>query len=270
MDKPAPIKKLTRLGKQFRILYRRHMYSQLSVWNGIQITFGKEQPLIKFKIERDPPSIYLVYRIKSSEVEGLVEKFGIPPQFSLSPIQCLETDEPEYLVALNIYKVSGLVSGFRAEWSVFVRDASNQPRYMIIEAWSSTFSMDPISIFTKAVTVRHERKGNTIFTQIGEGEASFTARITIEDEAEPVTLSNEWISANDYIYWRNGICDRTFYNADLAHAQQLYINNGNSKITTGTFWAEIVEPDPVHILMVDTEIELVISPWENVERVHAD
>ena len=31
-----------------------------------------------------------------------------------------------------------------------------------------------------------------------------------------------------------------------------------------------LEPDPVHILMVDTEIELVISPWENVERVHAD
>lgn len=270
MDKPVPIKTLTRLGKQFRSFYRRYMYAQLAVWNGFLIATGKEEPLIKFKIERDPPSIYLVYRIKPSETEGLAEKFGIPPQFSLCKIQCLETDEPEYLVALNIYKVSGLVSGFRAEWSVFVRDASNKPRYMIIEAWSSTFSMDPISIFTKAVTVIHERKGDTIHTQVGDGEASFRSRIKIPDAKEPVTLSTEWISANDYIYWRNGICDRTFYNADLAHAQQLYINNGNSMITNGTFWAEIVEPDPFHILIVDTEIELVVSPWENVERVHAD
>lgn len=270
MDKPARIKTLTRLGKKFRSFYRRYTYAQLAVWNGFLIAIGKDEPLIKFKIEKDPPSIYLVYRIRSSKIEGLAERFGIPAQFSLCPIQCLETDKPEYLIALNIYKVSGLVSGFRAEWSVFVHDDTNQPRYMIIEAWSSTFSMDPVNIFTKAVTVIHERKGDTIHTQVGDGAASFRARITIPEEEEAVTLSTEWISANDYIYWRNGICDRTFYNADLAHAQQLCIHNGNSKITNGTFWAEIVEPDPVHILMVDTEIELVVSPWENVDRAHTE
>jgi len=268
MDKPILNKPLSKLGRFGRSFLKRYMYAQLSIWNGVLIAIGKEEPLIRFKIEKDPPSTYWVYRIKSSEIEGLAKKLGIPAQFSLCPIQCLDTDEPAYLLTMNAYKVSGLASGIRAEWSVFVRDESNKPRYMIVEAWSSKLSMDPISIFTKGSTVFHERDGNTIHTQVGEGINSFTSKISIPEEEDPVTLSAEWIAANDYIYWMNGICDRSFYNAELAHAQQLSISNGNSIIKDGTFWGQIVEPDPVHILVVDNVIELVISQWENVDRAH--
>ena len=267
MNQPLQTKPLSKLGKLGRSFLKRYMYSQLSIWNGFLIVIGKEKPFIKFKIEKDPPSIYWVYRIKPSEVDGLIQKLGIPSPFSLCPIQCLDTDEPDYLLTMNAYQVSGLASGIRAEWSVFVRDAINAPRYMIVEAWSSNLSMDPIHIFTKGATVVHERDGNLINTQIGEGESAFTSKIEIPASEEPVTLSEEWVAANDYIYWRNGICDRTFYNAGLAHAKQLCISNENSIISDGTFWGQIVEPDPVHILIVENEIEFVISPWENVDQV---
>ena len=268
MNNPIMAKPLSKIGRFGRSFLKRYMYSQLSIWNGFLIAIGKEQPFIKFKIEKDPPSIYWVYRIKSSEIEGLAQKLGIPSQFSLCPIQCLDTDEPDYLLAVNVYRVSGIASGIRAEWSVFVHDASNTPRYMIVEAWSSKFSMDPIHIFTKASTVLHERIGNEIHTQIGEKDNGFTSKITVPEIEDPATLSEEWVAANDYIYWKNGICDRTFYNAGLAHAKQLCISNENSIITDGTFWGQIVEPDPLHILIVENEIEFVISPWENVDRVN--
>jgi hypothetical protein len=200
-------------------------------------------------------------------VEGLAQKLGIPSQFSLSPIKCLDTDEPAYLLTLNAYRVSGLANGIRAEWSVFVRDSENTPRYMIVDARSSKRSVDPVSIITPRTVVIHEKNGGEIHTQIGEGENTFRSKITLPHLPSPVTASADWVSANDYIYWLNGVCDRTFYDAGLANASQHRINNENCVINDGSFWNKIVEPDPVHILILDNPIEFAISPWENIDRV---
>ena len=264
MENSVLTKKLSRLGRLGRNILKRYMYSQMAIYSGFKIAIGKDQPLMQFKIENDPPSIYWVYRIKPSEIDNLAQKLRIPPQFSLCPIRCLNTDEPEYLLTVNAYRVSGLANGLRAEWSVFVRDATNTPRYMIVDARSSTSSMDPVNIITKASTVIHKREGNVIHTQIGEGEHAFTSTITLPDHLPSVTSSAEWVSANDYIYWGNGICDRTFYNAGLADAWQSLVDSKNSVIRDGTFWSQVVESDPVYILKLNNAIELVVSPWENV------
>ena len=31
-------------------------------------------------------------------------------------------DEPEYLLTLNVYRVSGITNGLRAEWSTYIAD----------------------------------------------------------------------------------------------------------------------------------------------------
>lgn len=259
-------KRLSRLGRMGRSILNRFMYSQMSVLTGLKIAIGKDHPLLQFTVEKDPPSIYWVYRIKSSEVEGLAQKLGIPPRFSLCPIRCLESDEPAYFLTVNAYRVSGLANGMRAEWSVFVRDAKDVPRYMVLDARSSQFSVDPVSIVTKASRVVHEKNGQVIHTEIGEGEDVFKSTITLPAEAPLVSSSAEWVSANDYIYWINGICDRTFYNAGLANAQQRRIGPEYCVIEDGSFWGKLVEPEPVHVLVLEDAIEFVVSPWENVDR----
>ncbi|HKJ26347.1 MAG TPA: hypothetical protein VJ965_01810 [Anaerolineales bacterium] len=263
---PALTRPLTRLGRLGRSFLKRFMYSQMAIRSGFMIAIGKEQPLVKFKIEDDPPSIYWVYRIKPTEVGGLASKLEIPPQFSLSPIQCLDTDEPEYLMIVNAYRVSGLANGLRAEWSVFVRDADNRPRYLVVDARSSQLSMDPVGIITKSSKVIHERKGRTIHTQIGEDDNAFISTITMPEKGAYASSAAEWVSANDHIFWGNGISDQTYYNADLADAQQMRISKDDAVITDSTPWGQLVEPEPIHILILDTSIELVISPWENVDR----
>jgi hypothetical protein len=266
MENPVVTKKLSRLGRLGRSILKRFMYSQMAVFSGFRIAIGKDQPLVQFKVEMDPPSVYWVYRIKSSEIDKLTQKLPIPPNLALTPVRCLDTDEPSYYVALNAYRVSGLVNGVRAEWSVFVRDSTNTPRYMIVDARSSNTSMDPVSIITKASTVVHKRDGSVIHTQIGEGNTAFISTITLPDHLPAVHSSAEWVSANDYIYWGNGICDRTFYNAGLANTKVSLINSKDAVINDETFWAQFVEPDPVHILILNNAIEFVVSPWENVER----
>lgn len=264
MENRASSNKLSSLGRLGRSILKRYIYSQMTIFSGLRIIFGKDQPLVQFKVEMDPPSIYWVYRIKSSEIDTLLQKLGISSTFSLSPIRCLNTDEPSYFLALNAYRVSGLVNGIRAEWSIFVKDSSNTPRYMIVDARSSNTSMDPVNIITKASKVIHKREGNVIHTEIGKGEHAFISTITLPDNLPSTHSSAEWVSANDYIYWSNGICDRTFYNAGLADTKQSMINNKNAVIKDGTFWSQFVEPDPVYILKLNNPIEFVVTPWENV------
>jgi hypothetical protein len=264
MENPVLTKKLSRLGRLGRSILKRFLYSQMVVFSGFRIAIGKEQPLVQFKVEMDPPSVYWVYRIKPAEIDNLVQKLRIPPNLSLCPIRCLDTDEPSYYLAVNAYRVSGLVNGIRAEWSVFVRDATNTPRYMIVDARSSNTSMDPVNIITKASTVVHKREGSMINTQIGEGDTAFNSTITLPDHLPSVHSSAEWVSANDYIYWGNGICDRTFYNAGLANTKQSLLSSKDAALKDGTFWAQFVLPDPVHILILNNAIEFVVSPWENV------
>lgn len=258
---------LTRLGKLGRSFIKRFMYSQLAMRTGFMIAIGKEHPLVQFTVEKDPPSIYWVFRIKPEEVEGLAKKLSIPPQFSLTPIRCLADDEPAYLITLNAYRVSGLAKGIRAEWSIFVKDASDTPRYLIVDARSSQASVDPVSIITKSSFVSHEKTGDTIRTQIGEGSDAFTCTLTLPRESPTAVSSREWVSANDFIYWGNGVCDRTFYNAGLANAKQHRLDGAKAEIKDGTFWGTLVEPEPFHILIYDEAIEFVVSPWQNVDKV---
>ena len=261
---PKPLSKLGRIG---RSILKRFMYSQLMIFSGIKIAIGKENPLVRFTVENDPPSIYWVYRIRSSKIKELEQKLGMSEKFSLCPIRCLETDGPEYLLTINAYRVSGLANGLRAEWSVFVRDIENTPRYLIVDARSSQRSVDPIDIITKASTVIHENRDGKIHTQIGEEDSAFRSTITLPDIATPVTASRDWVSANDFIYWGNGICDRTFYDTGLANAKQNRVENEHCAISDGSFWSQFVEPDPVHILMLENSIEFAISPWENIDRL---
>lgn len=267
MNSYLPPQPLSRLGQIGRSFLRRFMYSQLAIFSGLKIAIGKEIPLVRFKVEKDPPSIYWVYRIKLSEIKELEQRLGLPENFSLCPIRCLETDEPEYLLTVNAYRVSGLANGLRAEWSVFIRDAENTPRYLVVDARSSQRSVDPVNIITRASTVIHEGRGEKIYTQIGEGDGAFQSTITLPSLAAPVTTSSDWVSANDYIYWGNGICDRTFYDAGLAHAKQNRVGNEHCLIKDGSFWSQFVEPNPVHVLILQNSIEFVISPWENVDRI---
>ena len=268
MDYPEPIKPLTIAGRLGRSFLKRFMYSQLAVFSGLNIAFGKGKPLISFRVETDPPSIYWAFRIRPSKREKLEQELGLPGRFSLCPVRCLATEEPDYWMVVNAYRVSGLANGLRAEWSVFVRDALGVPRYMVIDARSSKRSMDPVSIITPATTVRHEKTGSAIRTEIDDGNGVFRSTINLPEQPGHADISPDWVSANDYIYWRNGIRDRSFYNGALANTPPLYLGSADCELTDGSVWGRFVETAPAHILVLTHPVELIISPWENVDTVH--
>lgn len=102
----APLARpLTRRGRRGRTILKRFLYTQLALRHAFMIAIGREQPLVNFTVEADPPSVYFVYRIKRELIDELRARLNLPAGFRSTPIRCLRDDEPAHLITLNVYSV---------------------------------------------------------------------------------------------------------------------------------------------------------------------
>jgi len=257
---PGPVTGRSRL----RAL-KRLIYSQLSVWDGLRILFGREQPALRFQVLASPPSIYLNYAIRDEALEDFSRHINLRPGFRPCPIACLAGDTPRYMLTLNIYEVSGQVRGVRAEWSTYVLDDCGVPRYMVLEARAASRSLEPVNLFTAATTVAHRLQGEILHSVIDAGqEGRFESRLTLSDSHPVASPTPDWIAANDYIYWRNGVCDKTWYDSSLVSASLRIVPSADVAICDGTPWARFTESEPVNVVRYEAGIDFMVSPWFNL------
>ena len=262
-DHLLPPDGLSAKGRLGRRTLKRALYSQLQFRNAFMIATGKEQPLMKFTVEAEPPSVYFNFRVKDSHATAAA--FGLPRRFPLAPMAHLVGDDPAPMLTLNVYRVSGIARGIRAEWSTFISDRAGIPRFMVVAAQSATTSMDPIDVITKAGRVEHERIGTSVRTIVDTFNGLFEATIQLDPHhAEPAAATTEWVQSNDFIYWKNGVCDRTFYDAGLTSSPLELVPPDQVEISHATEWAEFVEPDPQVVVFPDA-IDFVIMPWCNID-----
>lgn len=246
-------------------LIKRTMYSQLALMDAAMILIGKRQPKVSFTILDDPCSVYINFEIKKELADEFANYINLADGISLTPIRCIEGEKASLLLTLNIYEVTGLVSGARAEWSTYISDRDGISRYMVLEAQAARGSMDPVNLVTRAGRVEHSRSGNILSSRVyAKGRKQFSARLRL-DESHPVAaISPEWITANDSIYWRNGVYDRVWYNGSMFNAKVRSMPPADVRIEDSSHWAQYLEPVPRHVLRYEEQLELVVSPWDNV------
>lgn len=248
-----------------RRVLKRTLYSLFTWRDAVRILFGRAEPSLPFTVKADPPSVYFNFRVRPEQAEAFAGYINIPPEFTLAPMRCVAGDEPELLLTLNVYEVSGLAVGIRAEWSTYVYDADGVPRYMVVEAQSSEYSMDPIDIITPKGRVEHEVGPGFLRTVVESLEAGLFEATTPLDDAQPrVDVAREWLAANDYIYWRNGLCDRTFYDAHMADPPVRSVPVDDVQLSDNTHWAPFVEPVPVNVLRYEGPLHFMITAWVNI------
>ena len=259
--------RLTPAARFLRRSIKRFIYSQLYLRDSLLIFLRKSRPLVLFNVEDDPPSVYVNYRVRPDRVGALDDLLALPDGLTLTPIRVLADEEPFLAITMNAYRVSGLVNGVRAEWSTFVRDADGVPRYLVLEAQSNVGSMDPVHVATRAGDMEHTLQDGMLRTRIvsaERGEFELETPLPAPAEREALTAAPEWIEANDFIYWRNGICDRTFYDAALAHSPVWRVPLAGLRVQDRTVWSEYLEPEPVHAVMLSRRVQFAMSPWWNV------
>jgi len=256
---------LTRRGLLLRRVLRRFLYSQMAVRSAVMIAVGREAPLVRFTVEDDPPSVYLVFRIRSDALAALATELALPGGLRLTPVRCLAGDEPAHVITLNVYRVSGITNGLRAEWSVYVDDGGGRPRYLVVDARSSGRSMDPVDVITPASRVEHRREGDVVTFAIGPAGEDIEATIPVPPGGGRAVSAPEWICANDEIFWANGVSDRTFYDGGLADADEVAVDPSTVTVTDRSRWARFVDPVPHRVLVLREAIEFVVSPWANID-----
>jgi len=266
---------LTRGGLRLRRFVRRFLYAQLSFRDGLLILLGKADPLVRFTVEADPPSVYVMWRIRSEDVEALPARLGFPSEIRLQPLRCFEGDAPEHLLTLNVYRVSGLANGLRAEWSVYVRDPRDGiSRYMVIDAVSSTGTIDPVNLLVKRSPIcEYARDGDrlafTLSASLEEGRDVTRARFEIPRDATRVRLHPDFVTANDLIYWANGIADKVYYDGTMADGPVIPVDPAKLELSDEGPWAGIVDGPPIRVFVCPTALDIVLSPWANLEDMRS-
>lgn len=244
---------------------KRVMYSQLALRDAVMILFGKQRPSLTFKVLAEPSSVYINFLVNEDRAQEFASYINLADGFSPTPISCLAGEEPALLLTLNIYEVSGIVRGTRAEWSTYIADGDGVPRYMVLEARAGEGSLDPVNFFTRADRVEHVMADGSIKSTVESADGGlFSSTLRLNDQHPKAELAAEWIAANDYIYWRNGVCDRSWYDASVFDATVHIIPPDDVSISDTTHWARFVQPQPRHVLQYDGELDLVLSPWFNI------
>ena len=76
--------------------------------------------------------------------------------------------------------------------------------------------------------------------------------------------TREWVTANDFIYWLNGVNDRIFHNSTSHSAPLISIDLADVALDDDSEWAPFVDPVPGHVLVYLDKIQFMIGPWWNV------
>lgn len=258
LEKTSP----SRRGLRF---LKRVMYSQMAMRDAVLILFGKQRPSLSFKVLAEPCSIYINFTIKPAMASEFSRYINLADGLVPVPIRCLADEKPVLTLTLNIYEVSGIVKGTRAEWSTYVADRDGVPRYMVLEARASQGSLDPVNFFTRADRVEHAMNNDSVQSTVASKDGRlFKSTLRLDENHPMATPAAEWIAANDYIYWRNGVCDHSWYDASLFDADVYNIPAEDVSIQDNTHWSRFVKPTPRNVLQYDGELDLMLSPWFNL------
>lgn len=242
------------------------------------IADGTAHPIVEFSVAETPPSIFVNFVIPDAQAADFLSFIDIPPTFSLAKVRILDSDVPRYWLSLNVYEVSGITNGLRAEWSTYVDDGSGVPRFMIVRARAADGSIDPIGPLAFPEPFDHAIDGAGLITTamkkteivLGRPQLTdddlFTSTIQLPDAAnrQYVDASLEWVAANDFIFWSNGVNDRTFYNSSAHSAPLISVDLADVTLFDDSEWAPFLDPAPAHVLVYLDEIKFAIAPWWNV------
>ncbi len=228
------------------------------------------EPLADFLVLETPPSVYLNFEILPDQLDALAEAIPLPEGFDLARIRPLRRGVRRYFLSLNIYEAKGLAPGFRAEWSVYVTAPGDPvPRYMIVEAQSSTLSLDPVNRFTDPADVFEYRlEDGVLDIDIQAPGTSFQATIPLPGYPRRRATTLSWAEANNLIYWRNGVADKIYYDGLVYDAPVAQVPTRSVSISDGSVWAPYLRLRQV--VVYENPLEFIASPWNNLNQLEEE
>lgn len=253
--------------KQEAIELKRQIYSDMWQARAAMIKEGETETLID--LVQGKNSVFIIWELSTQAVADLSTRYNLDNQgLRIVPIKVAKDDLPKYIIALNVYhsEISGDLNGaaVRYEYSTFIANGQddNIPYYMVIQAGSSTDTLDPVHGKESATKASLIRDGNMISLVAN----TLSATLNLGDEE--VITAKDFITANGKVYWTNGVYDAVYFDTSLIQARP---KTATFSTYQGDFeWTEILgDQDPVHTFVYEDENIYVVSPWYNMKETNS-
>ena len=184
--------------------------------------------------------------------------------FDLMPISMEKAydEKVDYYISLNIYNCSSPVflnneQITRFEINTYVKDKEKKGT-LIVDYMSNGLSMDPVNIFKSKDNLFYD--GTTIYGKNKYESIFIKGKINMDYTNTIFHVSDELSYYSDYIYYRNGIYDKLFYDTSLTSAKTLIPSIQHLKFT----FLNLTFDKPDSIFYFEDSINFVGSMWDNL------
>ena len=176
-----------------------------------------------------PNSLYINFKLSETESTYINDFIRKQSSLELVPIRLFPNEEATNYLSVNIYNCTSPVflnenvKTTRCEINTYVKDNKGNHGTVILDYLSNSLSMDPVNIF--------KRKDKTNYTETSKN----TFLINCQSRTENIFLNLQFSTINstefqlnqqltkfsDYIYYKNGIYDKLYYDNTLVDAVTL-------------------------------------------------
>ena len=252
------------------------MFSSMAEFSSHAVKSGSQQPLVDVKVYGDCealPRLIINYAVPEESVAEFTRFLMLPNESSLAPLRLTSESSSSYMLTLSIlYEEFGLdiQPVNKAVWSTYIQDEGGQAFLYEFFVLLSGAGMDIEQGLTQPVKTFNVSLADdgVIKIAIQDQEVDLTATAPKRDEsAEPLDLSEEWVSTHDRVYWKKGVYDKLYYNEQLAKARVIPIAVDQLSILQETPWMHLVEQEPFEAFHFLDDVAFVSAPWYNIEEI---
>ena len=212
-----------------------------------------------------PKSLYINYKLDVEQLNQLNKYVKTKTNnFDLMPISMEKAydEKLDYYISLNIYNCSSPVflnkdQITRFEINTYVKN-NEKKGTLIVDYMSNGLSMDPVNIFKSKDKLFYD--GTTIYGKNRYESIFINGTINMDYTNNVFHVSDYLSEYSDYIYYRNGIYDKLFYDTSLTYAKTLIPSVKHLEFR----FLNLTLKKPDSIFYFEDDIHFVGSMWDNL------
>ena len=204
---------------------------------GLSLTNG-HSPLFPFLVL--PKSTYVNIRLTDSQVNFLADYIGQYTTQYVPTTLSLTADEPAHYLSVNIYNCTGPLflnrPITRCEINTYVCNTeTGEIGTMILDYSSNGISMDPVDGFRWPIPGTRFQSTSPLWIEAESNDANMDFLLNIGEPRFPYDpsfkgegdgrLTKDLIRFTDTIYYKNGRCDKLYYDSSLVQAEIVRVEN---------------------------------------------
>lgn len=245
---------------------KANLYEALTRTHAEGVAAGSEQPIVSVATGETLPTLWIHFRVREDRLDALAAAIPVPPGLTLARIRVARGEAPRHYLTVAWTEVGGDREGVLAEWLTYVTSADDpSPRTLVLEAHTSTASLDPVRIeAAPADVLAYALAGSVLRARVVANDSSFSVSFEVPASAKTRRVDRQWNTAADVRHWKNGVTDRVYCSGVLSNRTLAGIEPSSVAIDDHTAWATFVHPRPRSVLLLRERLDYAILPWTNV------